>query len=56
MTSAVTRIAFFRQWWEGLKELEEVFAVRYVRGDYFYKRLYEVCDIICKLVGGAITR
>ena len=38
--------SILRQWWEGLKELEEVFAVPYIRGECFHKRLYEVGDII----------
>ena len=38
--------SILRQWWEGLKELEEVFAVPYIGGECFHKRLYEVSDII----------
>ena len=32
-----------------------MFAVSDVRGEYFHRRLYEVGDIIQKLIGGAAT-
>ena len=32
-----------------------MFIVSDVRGDYFRKRLYEVGDIVGKLIGGAVT-
>ena len=56
VTSAVTEIAFSGR---GGRDVErscrKCFLFRMYEGEYFHKRLYEVCDIVRKLIGGAVT-